>query len=276
VTSALFRLVPSRVWLSVAGPVAFAVPVAAWPAAVVVGISLGLLGSGGSILTVPLLQFIVGLRFEDAKATSFPIVGGVALIAIVGHLRRGTVRPRAVLPFVVASVPCSFVAARWIAPLLSGPVQATAFAAAMFVAAYRMAFHPASELGDDVLARRPVAEVLAFGAGVGLMTGLLGVGGGFLIVPALVLGLRLDVRTAMGTSLLVIALNCASSLLATVLASAVGAVHWDLAAVFILAGAVGVYFGARVASHLSPRRLRLTFAIVVVVIAVVLVVNAWT
>ena len=121
----------------------FDVPASAWPAAVLVGVSLGLLGSGGSILTVPLLHVLVGLSFPQARATSFPVVGGVALVALVAHARRGAVRLLAAAPFVAASLPCSFAAARWLAPLLSHRAQAGAFAALMLFAAWRMAFAPA-------------------------------------------------------------------------------------------------------------------------------------
>jgi uncharacterized protein len=239
----------------------------AWAAAVVVGLSLGLLGSGGSILTVPLLHVLVGVPFPEARATSFPVVGGVALGALVAHARAGAVRLAAAAPFVAASLPCSFAAARWLAPLVPTRAQVVAFAALMLLAAWRMARRAP---GDVPRERRPLPAVVAFGAGVGALTGLLGVGGGFLIVPALVLGLRFDVRSAIGTSLLVIALNCAAGLAAVVAAGEGRAVQVDLALVFVLAGLAGVLLGARLGTRLSPVALRRTFATVVLVVAGVL------
>lgn len=250
------------------GQPATVIPLAAWPAAVAVGVSLGLLGSGGSILTIPLLQSIVGLPFPEAKAASYPIVGLVAAAGLVGHARRGAVQVRAVLPFVAASVPAAFVASRFLAPLVPATVQVVAFAAIMLVAAWRLAFTSAPD--EASRARRPLAVVLAIGAATGTLTGLLGVGGGFLIVPALVLTLRFHVREAVGTSLLVIVLNCAASALANELAGQVS-VRWDLVAVFTAAGVVGAVAGGRLAHRLSSLTLRRVFASVVAVMAVVLV-----
>jgi len=250
--------------------VAWAVPVVAWPAAVAVGISLGLLGSGGSILTIPLLQSVVGLPFVVAKATSYPIVGLVAAAGLVGHARRGAVRGRALLPFVASSVPAAFLSSRFLAPIVPATAQVLSFAAIMLVAAWRMAFAGAPDEAER--ARRPLRLVLGIGAATGTLTGLLGVGGGFLIVPALVLTLGFHVRQAVGTSLLVIVLNCAASAAANELGGRVP-VRWDLVAVFTAAGVVGVVGGGRLAHRLSAVALRRTFAGVVAAMAVVLVVT---
>lgn len=246
-------------------------PVAAGLAAVAVGVSLGLLGSGGSILTIPLLQSVLGLAFPVAKATSYPIVGLVAAAGLVGHARRRVVRGRALLPFVAASVPAAFVSSRFLARLVPETVQVVAFAAIMLVAAWRMAF--ASAPDDAARARRPLPVVLALGAATGALTGLLGVGGGFLIVPALVLTLGFEVRQAVGASLLVIVLNCAASVLANELAARVP-VRWDLAAAFTAAGAAGAVVGGRLAHRLRPLVLRRVFALVVAGMALVLLLTA--
>lgn len=259
------RVLPAAAWLPAA---AVAVPVAAWPAAVAVGISLGLLGSGGSILTIPLLQGVVGLPFPEAKATSYPIVGLVAAAGLVGHARRGAVRGRALVPFVAASVPAAFLASRFLAPIVPATAQVLGFAAIMLVAAWRMAFTGVPD--DTARARRPLPIVLAIGAATGTLTGLLGVGGGFLIVPALVLTLGFHVRQAVGTSLLVIVLNCAASAVANELAAHVP-VRWDLAAVFTAAGVVGAVAGGRLAHRLPAVVLRRVFAGVVAAMAVILV-----
>ena len=243
------------------------VPAAAWIAAVAVGVSLGLLGSGGSILTIPLLQSVVGLTFPVAKATSYPIVGLVAAAGLVGHARRGAVRGRALLPFVTASVPAAFLSSRFLAPLVPVTAQVLAFAAIMLLSAWRLALAPPPD--DTARARRPRAPVLAFGAATGTLTGLLGVGGGFLVVPALVLTLGFEVRQAIGTSLLVIVLNCAASLLASELAAQVP-VRWDLAAVFAGAGVVGAVGGGRLAHRLPAVVLRRVLAAVVTVMAGIL------
>lgn len=247
------------------------IPFLAWPAAALVGVSLGLLGSGGSILTVPLLHSVVGLPMPASVATSFPIVGLVAFAGLVAHARARAVRLSAAMPFVLASVPAAFAAKRLLDPLIPTDWKTWAFAALMFVAAWRMAFGKTPASGSDPAAnpkRHPVA-VLAWGAVVGALTGLLGVGGGFLIVPALVLLLDFEMRHAIGTSLAVIALNCAASSLA----NAVGPddpVDVPLAALFTVVGSAGVLVGGLVSRRLSPTALRRVFACVVIAMAVVL------
>lgn len=250
---------------------AVAIPPAAWPAALLVGLSLGMLGSGGSILTVPLLHSVVGLPFAEAKSTSLAIVGLVALAGLVGHARRGAVRASESIPFVAASVPMSYVASRYVAPLVPATVQTIAFVALMAIAAWRMAFAPPPS--DARRASKQLPVVLALAALAGTLTGLLGVGGGFVIVPALVLTLGFDVRHAVGTSLLVIALNCAAGLAAKALGGGWGEVRLDLVGLFTLAGVVGALVGGRLAHRLPAYVLRRVFAAVITVMAVVMLVR---
>lgn len=240
------------------------IPALAWPAAVAVGLSLGLLGSGGSILTVPMLTAIVGLSQKSAVATSLPIVGFVAAFGALAHARKGAVDLRAAAPFVAASVSAAFLARRFLEPWVSGEAQRWAFAALMLLVAWRMAFARAPV--EQAPARRPAAAVLGVGALVGALTGVLGVGGGFVIVPALVLMLRFDVRRAVGTSLVVIAVNCAASLVADRVGPGTP-VRWDLAALFAGVGVAGALAGGRLAHRLPQRALRRTFAGVVVAMA---------
>jgi uncharacterized membrane protein YfcA len=243
------------------------IPVLAWPAAVLVGLSLGLLGAGGSILTVPLLHELVGLPMPLAVATSLPIVGAVAASATVAHARHGHVRLLHALPLAAASVVGAFAARTWVAPLLPPRVQEVCFALLMLGVAWRMAFRRTP--GDDDRLEPSLPRAVATGLVAGAMTGVLGVGGGFLIVPALILSLGFDARTAVGTSLLVIALNCAASLLAERIGGAVEP-RWDLAAVFGVVGVLGATAGARLSRRLPQVALRRTFAAVVAVLAVVL------
>jgi len=242
------------------------IPWVAIPSAVLVGLSLGLLGSGGSILAVPLLTAVVGLPFAVAKATSFPVVGLAAAAALGLHLRQRSVRLREALPFVCASVPFAFLASHEVR--MEERSQTALFAALMLVAAWRMAVGAPTD--DGPRRRRSLGAIAACGATAGALTGLLGVGGGFLIVPALVLTLGFDVRSAVATSLLVIVLNCAAGLAADQLGPATP-VRWDLAALFSGIGVVGALAGQRLSSRFSPRALRRTFAVVVVLAAVVLI-----
>ena len=254
------------------GTAASSMPWAALPAALLVGLSLGLLGSGGSILAVPLLRTVMGLPFAVAKATSFPVVGLAAAAALALHLRRGTVRAREAAPFALASVPAAFLASRELAPRVPELVQTVLFAALMLVAAWRMA--RGAPVADGLARRRGLLLVAGVGALAGALTGLLGVGGGFLIVPALVLTLGFDVRSAVATSLLVIVLNCAAGLAADRLGPRTP-IRWDLAAVFAAAGIAGALLGQRLGARFSPTLLRRTFAVVVVVAASALLLKSF-
>ena len=244
------------------------IPWLAWPAALVVGLSLGVLGSGGSILTVPLLHLLVGLRTPVAVATSLPIVGIVALVGMAGYARAGDVRWRAVGPFVLTSVPTAFAAHALLFPEIPVVVQTFSFAALMLVVAFRMAV-----TGETPAAGRHPALVLLAAVVVGVLNGCLGVGGGFVIVPALVLMLGFEPKAAVATSLLVIAMNCGASLLADQVGKG-ATVRWDLAAVFGAVGAAGALLGGRIARGLPPVVIRRTFAAVVVVLAVAMIVGA--
>jgi uncharacterized membrane protein YfcA len=223
-----------------------------------------MLGSGGSILTVPLLRLTTGLSQTAAEATSLPIVGIVAAAGFFLHRRKGAVALREALPFAGASLLAAFAAGRWVAPLLSHAVHTVAFAALMFFVAARMVARAPEAGGHE---RRGTAGVVGVGLLVGVLTGVLGVGGGFVIVPALVLMLGFDVRRAVGTSLAVIALNCAGGILGRLRGGAVEGVDWPLAAAFAAIGVAGAVAGGFVAHRLPQRALRRTFAVLVLAMA---------
>jgi uncharacterized membrane protein YfcA len=245
------------------------VPLLAWPAALLIGISLGMLGAGGSILTVPLLHGAAGLSVPDATVTSLPVVGLVALAGLWLHRREGTVRLAEALPFAVVSFAAAFASRSWLAPHLPTDVQVVAFATLMLVAGWRMAIARPPE--ETLPRRRSRGAVLGVAASIGVVTGLLGIGGGFLIVPALVLFLAFDVRAAVGTSLAVIACNCAGGLAGHVAGVASGetaaALSWPVALVFSAAGVAGAFAGARLAHRLPVLTLRRCFSVLVFAMA---------
>ncbi len=152
--------------------------------ALAIGITLGLLGSGGSILTVPVLVFLLDQSEKTAIAGSLAIVGSIAFIAALPYMRQRLVEWRSVLLFGLPSM-LGTVAGAWAAQFVSGAVQLFVFALVMLVASFTMfRTAPAARGGTDPRARW---KEMADGLGVGMLTGLVGVGGGFLIVPALVL-----------------------------------------------------------------------------------------
>ncbi|MBV8366221.1 MAG: sulfite exporter TauE/SafE family protein [Candidatus Eremiobacteraeota bacterium] len=226
----------------------------------VVGISLGLTGGGGSIITVPLLVYLVGQPVHAAIPTSLVIVGATAF---GGYLSRLTVADsRHGLVFGLIGL-AGAVPGRLTAHYFSGPTLLLLFAIIMLVASYFM--FSSRRYGARHGAELHWPSVIASAVAVGFLTGLLGIGGGFLIVPCLVLILQMDVREAIPTSLLVIAINCASSLLGpAVLGHAersLGAIDWRIAGLFLIGGLTGSWLGGTVAQHLDQRLLKRIFAV---------------
>jgi uncharacterized membrane protein YfcA len=229
---------------------------------VTVGISLGLTGGGGSIITVPLLVYLVGQPVHVAIPTSLVIVGGTALIGYFGRLSIADTRGGLIVGLVglFGAVP-----GRFVAQFFSGRVLLLLFAVIMLVASYFM-FRPRT-YGAVELARPNWLAVVLAGIGIGFLTGFLGVGGGFLIVPCLVLILGMSMPMAIPTSLLVIAINCASSLIGPMLLGhaehSVAAIDWRVAVLFLIGGIGGGWIGGSVAAKLDQRALRRVFAVFV-------------
>jgi uncharacterized membrane protein YfcA len=233
-----------------------------------IGISLGLLGGGGSILTVPVLHYVFGMEAHQAVATSLVVVGVTSSIAVVAHARKGFVEWRAGAVFGIASMASAFVGAV-IGARLPGVVLMVAFALVMIAAGVSMLVRARSAASPPLRAAH-VGRMVAVGFGVGLLTGILGAGGGFIIVPALALVGGLPMRKAVGTSLFVIALNALSGL-----AGVVAHAHLDLrvsTAVSVLAIA-GSFVGVRMSRRLSVTALQRAFAWLVIVVAVVILIN---
>ncbi|MDX1383971.1 MAG: sulfite exporter TauE/SafE family protein [Thermoanaerobaculia bacterium] len=231
-----------------------------WLGALAIGLSLGLLGSGGSILTVPVLVYLVGEPEKVAIAESLAIVGLIAAAAAVPNARRGLVRWRTVLLFGVPGMAGSYLGAA-AARYVDAAVQLSLFAAIMLLAAVLM-FRPPRLAADEGAAARPVAKIALEGLLVGLVTGLVGVGGGFLIVPALVLLGGLPIHTAIGTSLVIIALKSLAGFLKyrDVLAGLELTLDWSVIAGISAVGFAGTLAGAVLARRLPRALLQRVFA----------------
>ncbi len=235
--------------------------------AVLIGVSLGLLGGGGSILTVPILVYVVGLPPRDGIATSLLVVGVTSAFAMLSHARAGRVEYRTGLLFGVASMVGAYIGGR-LAHFLPAKTLLLAFTAMMFVTAIAMMRGRAdtSETGSpQALRGAALARALALGVGIGLLTGVIGAGGGFVIVPALVLLCGLPMRTAVGTSLLVIAMNSFAGF-AGALSHAT--IPWTLALTITGASVLGSFVGTALAGLVKPQALRTGFAWFVLAMAV--------
>ena len=238
---------------------------------VLVGLAIGLLGGGGSILTVPIFVYIVGLEPRDAIATSLLVVGVTSLFAMLSHARAGRVRFRTGLTFGAAGMVGAFIGGR-LGGLLPAPALLLGFAAVMLAAGGAMLRGRVEASEATGPAEPALGRALQVGALVGLVTGTVGAGGGFLVVPALALLGGMPMPSAIGTSLLVIAMNSAAGL-----AGYLGHVDiaWSVAGVACVAAVAGSQIGAALSGRIPQAKLRTTFGIFVLVMAAVILVEQW-
>ncbi|GAY07663.1 sulfite exporter TauE/SafE family protein [Pseudonocardia sp. N23] len=221
--------------------------------AVLVGVTLGLLGGGGSILLVPLLVYVAGVPTSSAITTSLFVVGVTSLAALLPHLRRGTVQWRTGLVFGGAAMAGAF-AGGLIGGHLPGPVLLGGFAVMMIATAIAML--RGRRAGTAAVHARPSARTLLTGVAVGAVAGLVGAGGGFLVVPALALLGGLTMPAAVGTSLLVIALQSAAGFTGHLGATDL---DWLLTLAVTAAAVLGALIGAHYAARVSAAALRQGF-----------------
>ncbi|MGM0385974.1 MAG: sulfite exporter TauE/SafE family protein [Actinomycetota bacterium] len=247
----------------------------ALPLGLVVGATLGALGGGGAILTVPALIYLLGQEPLVATTGSLVIVGASALVGMVPHHRAGNLRVRQGLTFGLAGIVGSFggsALSRQVDPV----VLLVAFATLMLLVAVLMARRlrrsprgaTTSDTPEPSTARR-LALLLTTATGVGLLTGFFGVGGGFAVVPALTLVLGFPIRAAVGTSLLVIAVNSATAL-ASRLVLGIEGLDWPLVGTFALGAVIGSLLGGRVSAKADPRHLTVAFIAMLLAIAVLM------
>lgn len=239
--------------------------------ALVVGLSLGIFGSGGSILTVPVLIYLLHHEDKIAIAESLGIVGGIALVSAIPYARAKLTDWRTAILFGLPGMAGTYLGA-WIAAFVDGYVQLFVFAGVMFFAAARMwkRSSPSKDSATEHELRRRAALLIgAQGLAVGTLTGFVGVGGGFLIVPALVLLGGLSMRRAVATSLVIIALNSSSGFwkYLHVLADLNAVVDWHTIGVFVLLGAVGSFAGKAMNDRINQAKLQRGFAVFLVVMA---------
>lgn len=229
--------------------------------ALVIGLSLGLLGSGGSILTVPILVYLIGQPEKLAIASSLAIVGGIALTGALPWTLKRQVDLRSLLWFGLPGMVGTWVGAS-VSHWMSGAAQLALFAVVMLLAAAMMLRSLPAAPASGQPGRRRVA-ILADGLAIGVITGLVGVGGGFLIVPALVLLGRLPMLRAIGTSLWIIALKSLTGFLGylPVLEKQGLQLDWRLIGLFVMVGATGTLIGMQLANALPQQTLRRVFAV---------------
>ena len=259
------------------------------PAGLLIGLSLGALGGGGSILTVPVLVYLLHQAPHAATTGSLLIVGIAASGGMIAHRRAGRVRLWPGVTFGVLGVAGSYAGTR-LSSSVPPDLLLSLFAGLMLVAAAAMLRRRRGTVGpcDRAAQNRPDGartragriawhrhgtaaaarqglKVLVAATGVGLLTGFFGVGGGFVVVPVLVLALGFDMPAAVGTSLLVIAINSATAL--AVRLGGHPSLDWTLLGVFTVAALAGALAGNRVASRVDASRLTTAFAVLLIAVA---------
>lgn len=271
-----------------------------------IGLTLGALGGGGSILTVPALVYVLGMTAQEATSASLVIVGVTAAVGSIGHARSGNTRWGTGLLLAAAGVPASLLgtalnrqvdpdvlllsfaalmliaavgmlvrsraSSRGAAPALAGPSEPDGERAAGggTVTATRARTCPAHAHRSRGRVGAAVRLILA-GLVIGFLTGFLGIGGGFIVVPVLVVLLSTPMPVAIGTSLLVISLNSAVALAAR---AGSGGFDWDVILPFTAAAVAGSVAGKRTADRVDPNRLTVAFAVLLVAVAVYVGVQA--
>ena len=229
-----------------------------------IGLSLGMLGGGGSILTVPALVYVVGQTPQLAVTASLMIVGTNSLVGVFFHRSQGTLNWRVAFLFGGVGTITAFFAAD-LSKLFYPEVLMIFFAFLMLFVGAMLIFRKSQ--ANEQPQSRGLAVTLLSGAGVGVLTGFLGVGGGFLIVPALVILVGLPMRQAIGTSLVIIAMNSLAGFLGHL-----GDIPIDfgIIIIFVVSGVIGTYIGTKLTKRFQPEELRSLFAIFVIVLALFL------
>ncbi|MFJ4422323.1 sulfite exporter TauE/SafE family protein [Streptomyces bobili] len=241
-------------------------------AGALVGLALGALGGGGSVLAVPALIYLLGFPPAAATTASLIIVTATSLTALYAHARTGNVRWKAGALFAAAGL-LPAAAAGAAASRLPQPVLTAAFAAVAALAAVTM-LRPSRATADPAADGAKPAKAAGTGAGLGALTGLLGLGGGFLAVPALVTVLAFEMQAAVGTSLLVISANSLASL-ATRGAGTAG-IDWTVLGPFTGAAILGAWDGKRLAAKVTGTLLQHTFAVMLLAVAAFMLIDALT
>ena len=242
--------------------------------AIGIGISLGLLGGGGSVLALPILVYVMGVAPKSAIAMTSIVVGMVSLLGLVPRSRRSKISFKTVGVFGSATTLGAFLGARLATlPFITETFQMLLFSVAMLLAAvFMIRRKPAtSTTSQNPLDNYPLPVckycwlwLLTEGIGVGVLTGLVGVGGGFAIVPALVLLDNLSMSEAVATSLAIIALNSGAGLLGYI---GHVSIDWPLAISFTLAAAFGSSIGTYLSKFIPAERLQKWFGYFLIVVA---------
>jgi uncharacterized protein len=256
--------------------------VAGFGASIIIGVSLGLIGGGGSILTLPVLVYLLGINPLLSTAYSLFVVGTTSLVGSVNYMRLKQINYKAAVVFSIPSLLTVYLTRKFIVPVIPDPVFSTDtfslsknvaimvfFALIMLAASISMIRDKKAEAKQtDGAVQFNLPLIALEGMLVGLLTGIVGAGGGFLIIPALVLLARLPMKTAVGTSLLIIAVKS--------LAGFVGdlsnmAVDWPFLLEFTALSVAGIFVGTYLARFIPSQKLKVAFGYFVLVMGIYII-----
>jgi len=252
--------------------------------ATLIGLSLGLIGGGGSILTVPVLVYVMGISPVLSTAYSLFIVGATSIIGAIQYAQQKLVDFKTGILFCIPSIAAVYLTRKFLIPFIPDPVFTLGqlviskellimllFAVLMILASVSMILPVREKQYEKILpAWLTLLTVLLEGAGVGVLTGLVGAGGGFLIIPALVLLTRMPMKKAIGTSLLIIALK---SLIGFTGDLGHQVLDWNLLVLFTLFAIAGMFLGTALSKRIGGEKLKPAFGWFVLVMGVFIVVN---
>lgn len=253
--------------------------------ALLMGISLGLIGGGGSILTVPILVYLFHVDPVLATAYSLFIVGFTSLLGSTSHIKQGNIHWRTALVFGIPSIISVYITRQFLVPLIPQEIfrvgdflvtkpilMLLVFAVLMVIASYSMIKPGKNQVGgavEEVDYRYLL--ILLEGLGVGVITGFVGAGGGFLIIPALVLLAKLPMKKAVGTSLVIIGLKSLIGFMGDVNGNSL--IDWRFLAIFTTIAAAGIFLGSHFSKKVKDEKLKPTFGYFVLIMGIYILVK---
>ncbi|GHF77234.1 sulfite exporter TauE/SafE family protein [Thalassotalea marina] len=245
--------------------------IAAWLGAIAIGVSLGLLGSGGSILTVPVLLYLFDQPERVAIAGSLAIVGLIALVGAIPYILKKQTHWQSVVWFGIPGMIGTYGGA-FFSQFVTGAVQLITFAVVMLMASFFM-LKPKKQVALAKVEERKNSKILLDGLLVGVLTGFVGVGGGFLIVPALVLLAGLSMHQAVATSLVIIFLKSFAGFYKylDVLSQESLSLDWQVIGLVTILGILGSFSGNLIANKISGQKLKTGFALFLLPMAVFII-----
>ncbi len=271
-------------WCNFAVSIPKTMDIAGYIASVFIGISLGLIGGGGSILTVPVLVYLFGVDAALATTYSLFIVGATSIMGSFSYFKKGLVNIKMAAVFGVPSIISVFLTRAYIMPVIPARIFSAGsftltksiflmliFAVLMVVASYSM-IKKDRQAGDGTLQKRKFNYSLVFSIGIlaGIITGFIGAGGGFLIIPVLANLLKLPMKAAVGTSLLIISTN---SLVGFVFSIAHTAVHWHFLLTITFIAIAGILIGSFLSAKIEGKKLKPAFGWFVLAMGIYIIIK---